>query len=240
MGPARSPAALLDATVQLIEAGPDPMDQIEAGLFGLLDLLGADRGDAGFMTKESLSYRPARVAARGTASPSQFEVPASDPTVRAVLRASEPFLVADVRTGMATGPVQELLVRTGTRAIVVRRLDHLEDGGGMVCIDWVDRDADLPHEALELVDYFVARIWSPLLSRSVMGRRRAPGREPDPLASLSVAERAVARLAAQGRSYKEIAGARHTSINTVSQQLRAARQKVGARNTVELCSLIDT
>lgn len=144
-------------------------------------------------------------------------------------------MLADVRDDLPGGPVRDLLVETGTRTIVVRRLEQNGDGCGLVCIDWVDRRADLPAEALELVDYFVSRIWSPLLLRAVADPEPA---QPDPLARLSNAERGVVELAAAGLSYREIAARRDTSVNTVGQQLRSARAKVGARNTAKLCALI--
>ncbi|MGI9614846.1 MAG: hypothetical protein ACR2QO_18190 [Acidimicrobiales bacterium] len=61
-----------------------------------------------------------------------------------------------MRDDLAAGPVRDLLVGTGTQTIVVSRLEHHDDGYGLVCIDWVDRNADLPAEALELVDYFIS------------------------------------------------------------------------------------
>ena len=236
MGTAPPPAVLLEATADLIAVGPHLADQLDTGLRGLLRLLGADRGDTGFVTTTSPSYRPMHMVAAADVPIEPFEIPAVDPLVRAVLAAPETTMVSDVRDDLASGPVQDLLLGTGTRSIVVRRLDHHDDGYGLVCIDWVGRTADLPTEALELVDYFVSRIWSPLLLRSAAERPAAP--PSDELSALSPAERAVVELAAAGLSYAAIAARRNTSINTVNQQLRSARRKLGARNTAELCALV--
>lgn len=234
-----APAALLDATVRLIEAGPAPADQLEAGLDGLVRLLDADRADAGFVSSTSTAYRPDRVVAVGDTAATPFEVSTDDPMLRAVLAGIGPVAVADVEADLATGAVRDLLVATATGSIVVRRLDHLEDGCGVVCIDWVDRRVELPAEALELVDYFVARIWSPLLARALATwTPPRPEHRTSPAIALTPSERDVVRLAASGLSYAQIAGARGSSTNTVGQQLRSARRKVGARNTAELCSLV--
>lgn len=230
-----TPAALLDATAELIAAGTDVGDQIEAGLRAILHLIDADRADAGLVGRASSAYRPLKIEVAAPVPATTFEVPVSDPLVQRVMRVDGTAFVADVGADLASGPVRDLLVGSDTRSVVVRRLDHHDDGYGLVCIDWVGRSADVPSDAVELVDHFVSRIWSPLLCRSVA--EGSPRSTPDPLAPLSAAERAVVDLAAAGYSYREIADRRHTSVNTVGQQLRAARRKVGARNTAELCRL---
>jgi DNA-binding CsgD family transcriptional regulator len=52
--------------------------------------------------------------------------------------------------------------------------------------------------------------------------------------SLTAAERAVVRLATLGMSYKEIAAELHKSPNTVDNQLRKIRERLGVRNQIEL------
>ena len=226
----------MEATADLIAVGCHVERQLDAGLTGLLQLLGADRGDAGFVGSVADPYRPARMAAMPDVATEPFEVAAGDPLVVAVMSTPEPMLVADVCADLTDGPVRDLLVGNGTRSILVRRLERHDDGCGLVCIDWTDRVPDVPTEALELVDYFVSRIWSPMLMRSVT--ERSPVAGGGVLAQLSAAERSVVELAATGLSYAEIAGRRQTSTNTVSQQLRSARAKTGARNTAELCGLL--
>ena len=50
--------------------------------------------------------------------------------------------------------------------------------------------------------------------------------------SLTAAERAVVRLAALGMSYKEIAAELHKSPNTVDNQLRKIRKRLGVHNQI--------
>lgn len=54
---------------------------------------------------------------------------------------------------------------------------------------------------------------------------------------MTPAELEVVRLAADGLSYSEIADALNKSIRTVDNQLRSAREKLGARNQVDLVRL---
>ncbi len=231
-----APTALLEATAELIEVGPDVGERFEVGLRALLRLLDADRADAGLLAPTSAAYRPVRIEAVADVPAEQFSVPAGDALIRQVMTLDDVAVVVDVDTEVASGPVRELLVGNDTQSVVVRRLEHHDDGFGLVCIDWVGRHAPDLDDRIELVDLFVERIWSPLLRRSLMEPPR-PER-PDPLAALTVAEREVVRLAALGLSYREIADRRGTSVNTVGHQLRSARRRLGARNTSELARLV--
>jgi DNA-binding CsgD family transcriptional regulator len=227
-----SPAALLEATATQIEAGSSPAAQLEVGLRSLLALVGADRGDVGVVAAGARAYRPDVQLSADASGTEPFEVPLTDPLVRSILATPEAVLVPEVAERLEGGPVRDLLVGSSTRSILVRRLDDHDDGCGLVCIDWVD----LAVEAVELVDWFVSRVWSPLLAKALAeSRHPAP---TSPLACLTAAERSVVELAASGCSYAEIADARRTSVNTVNQQLRSARHKAGVRNTAELCSLL--
>lgn len=63
----------------------------------------------------------------------------------------------------------------------------------------------------------------------------ANGPEPVPgLVLLSFRERELVRMAAQGKSYKEIAGELNISLNTVKHHLSSAYHKLGVRNRGEL------
>jgi DNA-binding NarL/FixJ family response regulator len=60
----------------------------------------------------------------------------------------------------------------------------------------------------------------------------------EPFRILTAAERAVARLAVDGLSYKEIARRLDRSVSTVDHQLRSARSKLGVRSTARLVNLM--
>ena len=54
------------------------------------------------------------------------------------------------------------IIRSGgpmdTGSIVVRQMEYAGDGYGLVCLDWGGRNADLDHDAVALVNQFVANI----------------------------------------------------------------------------------
>lgn len=71
-------------------------------------------------------------------------------------------------------------------------------------------------------------------------QRLAPGadRPADPLAALTVREREIARLAAIGRTSREVAAELHLSTRTVDTHLSRVYRKLGLRSRAELASLL--
>jgi len=231
------PRALLELAASILEASAKGRSPLEVGLRGLLDLVEADRADGGFVSASVPWYQPTSVVARSGVDIDGFRVPLDDPVVQGVLTADVPVFVTDTVEQIPVGPVRTLLMGNNTRSMIVRRIDDESDAFGIVCIDWVDRRLrDIDRDQLELIDYFVTRIWSPILRL----HEHSTDQEPSPLDTLTAAEQEVVALAAQGLTYSDIARERGTSVNTVGQQLRAARQKVGARNTAELTSMAVT
>ncbi len=233
-----TPRALLELTASVLEASATANSPLEAGLRGLLELVEADRADGGYVSPWTLWYQPSSIVARTEVEVDRFRVPIDDPVVHGVLTTEASVFVNDTAEQIPPGPVRTLLMENRTRSMVVRRIDDESDAFGIVCIDWVDRKPDdVDHDLLELIDYFVTRIWSPILQLHESAHQH---QESSPLETLTAAEHEVVALAAQGLTYGEIARERGTSVNTVSQQLRAARLKAGARNTAELTSMAIT
>lgn len=235
---ANQPQALLELTASVLEASAASRSPLEAGLRGLLELVQADRADGGYVSPSTPWYQPTSLVAGAGVQTHGFRVPLDDPVVHSVLTLDAAVFVADTAEQIPAGPVRTLLAGNRTRSMVVRRIDDETDTFGIVCIDWVDRHLeDMDGDVLELIDYFVTRIWSPILRLHEIAHQN---QETSPLETLTAAEHEVVMLAAQGLTYGDIARERGTSVNTVSQQLRAARLKAGARNTAELTSMAIT
>ena len=75
-------------------------------------------------------------------------------------------------------------------------------------------------------------------SRAIPQSMGATGETPDGLRCLTPAERMVARLVAEGLSYKEVARKLKRSFSTVDHQLRSIRAKLGATSTARLNVLL--
>jgi DNA-binding CsgD family transcriptional regulator len=97
----------------------------------------------------------------------------------------------------------------------------------MVCIDDTLTERQWPLSDINYLDQFSQRFLAPILD--TFEDVRAPR-----ASVLTSAEIAVVELAVRGFTYKEIANALGKATNTVDNQLRSARAKLGARNQVEL------
>ena len=75
-------------------------------------------------------------------------------------------------------------------------------------------------------------------SRLIPRSTGATDETPDGLQCLTPAERGVAKLVAEGLSYKEVARKLGRSFSTVDHQLRSIRAKLGARSTARLNVLL--
>lgn len=90
-----------------------------------------------------------------------------------------------------------------------------------------------------------AVVLGPVMSASLRMASDMPGATctsrdegAEPFDSLTAAERAVARLAGDGLSYKEVARQLDRSLSTIDHQLRSARSKLGVTSTARLVNLM--
>jgi DNA-binding CsgD family transcriptional regulator len=110
---------------------------------------------------------------------------------------------------------------------MARRLEYGNRSFGIICIDQTEERRRWGESDLTYLDQFVLGLLSPILAESRSCQSQSRG-------SLTPAERAVVRLASLGMSYKEIAKELRKSPNTVDNQLRKIREKLGVSNQIEL------
>ena len=87
-------------------------------------------------------------------------------------------------------------------------------------------------EALEIVDEIGAQPWAEGARRDLA---RIGGRPPSPT-DLTPSEEQIARLVAQGRTNREVAGALFVSVHTVESNLKRIYRKLGVRSRTELAT----
>jgi DNA-binding CsgD family transcriptional regulator len=118
-----------------------------------------------------------------------------------------------------------------------------ERGRTLLCLGSARRQAkqkrlarDALENALAIFDELGARLWADKARaelRRISGRRRASEEE------LTEMELRVARLAAQGRSNKEIAAELFVSVHTVGAHLSRAYRKLGIRSRSQLAARLE-
>lgn len=134
----------------------------------------------------------------------------------------------------------------------------LRDGAtpiGLICADWHSRTPQWESEACNQLPWLASQALGPLLkSAAGLADRHhdtallpRAGEPPEAVArlipahaleQLTPAELKVARLAATGLTYKEIARQLDRSLSTVDHQLRSIRDKLGMRSTARLVHLL--
>jgi DNA-binding CsgD family transcriptional regulator len=218
----------------------------------LRDAFDADRVDAGFGSPWQATYRPqaeARRSTRPVPTMTDASIDVTDAGVQGVWASPGIVVFRDVEQERSFGaPLRSNLLALGARNVLATALWHRGAPVGMACADWMERRVDASDARCSHFQELVT-VLGPVMSAA----RSLQGDGPDaprgllragaieawsPLVRLTPAERKVARLAATGMSYKEIARHLNRSFSTVDHQLRSVRTKLGVRSTSRLVRLL--
>jgi DNA-binding CsgD family transcriptional regulator len=223
----------------------------------LRDAFDADRVDAGFASPWQAVYRPqaeARRSTRPVPTMTDASIDVTDAGVQGVWASPGIVVFRDVEQERSFGaPMRSNLLALGARNVLATALWHRGAPVGMACADWMERRVDSSDARCSHFQELVT-VLGPVMSaaRSLQGdsadapdalggpRQAGAAAASSPLAELTPAERKVARLAATGMSYKEIARQLNRSFSTVDHQLRSVRTKLGVRSTSRLVRLLSS
>jgi DNA-binding CsgD family transcriptional regulator len=191
----------------------------------LLEKFGATRTSLGYGDPGTPQYAP-----RAVETTSRLMVPVIDQpipnhmdSIQRVWQTPEPVQF----NPQSDHEIEKMWAAVGTKAKLARRLEAKGHIFGLLCIDDTLIQRQWRTSDIAYLDQFVLCFLGPILD--------SYSATLTPTSStLTSAEVAVIRLAIRGFTYKEIASALAKSTNTVDNQLRSARAKLGARNKVEL------
>ena len=205
----------------------------------------SDRADGGYATPSQTIYRPGFAEALS----SDFIVPSLrdvrvnnwDNGVRLLWHSSRPIVFADMAQEARFGPgLRRDLVAADTVSKIACSLWDGRLPVGLICVDWTYSGAN-PARAkyARVFDRFESTcrdVIAPILAAAhrFNGAEAMPASEPSQVHALTRAEREVARLAARGLRYKQIAAELNRSFSTVDHQLRSIREKFGVSNNPAL------
>ena len=221
----------------------------------LRDTLDCQRVDTGFGRPDDEEYFPGFAEAKNgdydVPSFGGFAVDNRDPIMRAMWAGNKPVVFADIKQDRRVTPrLRKRMSGARTKSKFGAALRTNGGGFGLICADWTEHL--VPNEA-DLFDRFeqtVTDVLSPIIAVAKditeaqdpqaavkhdavsvfhYGRRGSGA-----LDALTSAEIEVARLVAQGLSYKEIANIRGRSLSTIDHQLRSIRSKMGVSSTSNL------
>lgn len=242
-----------ELAAQLLLQLDDPAACWQFSTEWIRDTFDVERVDGGYGSPNALTYEPANAEARSR----NVEVPSlrgvhidnHDPAVIRLWASSRPMVFADIsQEKLFRSDLRQNLLAVGTYSKIAVALRHQDHRFGLLCIDHVERHCDWSAEQYERFDNLSREVLGPiLLACARLGNLAA---EHDQTADdrpillrmqcLTPAEIRVARLAATGMSYKEIARSLNRSFSTVDHQLRSIRQKLEVRSNSRLIKALST
>jgi len=224
--------------------------------------LGCHRVDTGFGVAQARDYFPGYAEAKN----SNYDVPSFggssvynfDPAMQAMWKAPRPLIFADIKQDRRISKYLRRRISTArTKSKFAGALRVKNGSYGLICADWTEHFA--PHKS-GLYDCFeqtVSDVLSPIIavSKEIADTKKinCDVRQEESgsinitafdfsnsviLNDLTVSELEVARLVAQGLSYKQIARTRGRSFSTIDHQLRSIRKKTKTSNMSALVSLL--
>jgi len=220
-----APASMLDCAAHMILYLDTQEVVHRIALQFLLERFGATRANLGYGNPTAPFYASSAIETVSDLSVPSTErpIPNHVEAIQRVWRSAEPV---SLNTSNASG-MERMWAAAKTKAKLARRLEFADRVFGIVCIDDTVTERYWKISDVNYLDQFVLRFLAPILS-SYQGMQHTR------ISELTAAEITVVRLAIRGHSYKEIASALNKSPNTVDNQLRSARAKLGVRNQVEL------
>jgi DNA-binding CsgD family transcriptional regulator len=208
--------------------------------------LGCQRVDTGFGVSEAKDYFPGFAEAFNA----DYDVPSfgglavnnRDPAMQAMWLQPRPLIFADIKQdSRVTIKLRQRMSGAKTKSKFGWALKTGNGGFGLICADWTEHLAPWESGLYDCFEQTVADVLSPIIAvaKEIADWDQIDGSVPNnTLATLTVSEIAVAKLVAQGLSYKAIARLRGRSFSTIDHQLRSIRQKTGAASTSALVSLL--
>lgn len=215
----------------------------------------AERVDGGRGDPREPIYVPAQAESLTATAPvpsmRPLRIDNRDPGVRALWRSANPIVFADISQEARLQPeLRQALITVGTTTKVAVALRSGGRPFGLLCMDRVVTSRLWTGGQYELFQSVVHEVLEPILGAvEKLGQDKPPVKAVSPtvfrssanvdlLALLTPAECRVARLAATGMSYKEIARQLDRAFSTVDHQLRSIRRKLAVGSHTRLASLL--
>lgn len=215
----------------------------------------AERVDGGRGHPRDPVYRPAQAEALSARAPiasmRPLRVDNRDPGVRELWRSQRPMVYVDIPQEARFQPaLRQALITVGVTSKVAIPLRNGGRPFGLLCIDRVVTSRPWSTRHYENFQHVVHEVLEPVLAAAeTLGRDALHDQGLPPtecsnathgalLSRLTPAECKVARLAAAGMSYKEIARQLDRAFSTVDHQLRSIRRKLAVGSHTQLVSLL--
>ena len=227
---------VLNCGAHMILAIDDPEEVVRVGLEFMTAKLSACRADMGFMREGDAFYRPLSVVYNVANDPPQCDdvvYPARLGVFRRTWYAERPIVCNDTSLDPLLDDSRKVFLSIQSRSILFQRLSVQGKGVGMICVDHTRMQHEWTPAETAFVDDFTRHFFAPL---AFLSRQWCEGEAGGAVAKPSPAELEAIRLAAKGLTFKSIARHLGKSARTIENQIRNARETVGAATLGELIS----
>ena len=225
---------MLNCAAHMIINIENPKQLVQIALEFLVTELGVCRADAGFATPEHVHYTPiTEFRNRDTNPPSiiGLEIPNQHPAMQTIWSSSQSIGINDVIKHEQLGELKSIFLDAACKSMLLQKLVWDNNAIGIVCIDYTQDIHQWKDSEIEYMQIFSTYFFGPLAGISnywFNPKLHSMFSKP------SESELIAIRLAAQGLTYKEIAARLNKSTRTIENQFRNARNRLNAKNQIEL------
>ena len=225
---------MLNCAAHMIIVIDDPKQLVQVGLEFIATELSVCRADAGFATPTLKHYTPITEYRNKETSPPSITgllIPNQHPAMQHVWQSSSPVAIDDVSSYDSLKELKEIFLGAGCKSMLLQKLIWEDIPIGIACIDYTVESHVWNDTEINFMQTFCSIFLGPLAGISnywFNPKLHSMFSKP------SESELIAIRLAAKGMTYKQIADQLNKSTRTIENQFRNARNRLGARNQIDL------
>ncbi|WP_325893044.1 response regulator transcription factor [Grimontia sp. NTOU-MAR1] len=222
--------ATQDAIAHLILELDDPNAMLNIATRFIGERLKANRVDAGLSSRKERSYNPTNEYSDATGElPSMIgaRIPNRHLSMQTIWKSNVPIPFHHVQSNPLLNGLHDALAEAEAVSMIAVSVKVPKKDLAVLCIDQCDGYRIWTPKETEYIYQFSNTFLAPLLNAS---RSSAVTKN----CLVTKAELQAVKLAAEGKSYSQIADKLHKSQRTIENQLRSARKKTGAQNQTDL------
>ncbi|MFK8027121.1 MAG: LuxR C-terminal-related transcriptional regulator [Gammaproteobacteria bacterium] len=225
---------MLNCAAHMIIVIDDPKQLVQVGLEFMATELSACRADAGFATPTHQHYTPITEFRNHATEPPSITgllLPNQHEAMQNIWSASSPLAINDVSTFDELKELKEIFLSASCKSMLIQKLVWEDKPIGITCIDHTVKTHQWNKDEINFMHTFCSTFLGPLAGISNYWFNP---KLHSMFAKPTQSELIAIRLAAKGMTYKQIADQLNKSTRTIENQFRNARNRLNARNQIEL------
>lgn len=225
---------MLNCAAHMIIVIDNPKSLVQVALEFLTTELNVCRADAGFATPKHESYVPItefRNPATNPPSITGLELPNQHSAMQTVWQNARPVVIDNVIENEFLLDLKQTFNAAECKSMLLQKLEWDDNPIGIACIDYTNQPHSWSEDEINYMHTFCYKFLGPLAGISNYWFNP---KLHNMFSKPSESELIAIRLAAKGLTYKQIANQLNKSTRTIENQFRNARNRLNARNQIEL------